>query len=376
MFGFFKKSKSKSKIQQLIDERGYEGAVLVAAGSVVERIPNRAAAYEFILQELDGASMGNERSRQAASSSGIPSSDYNGALKNDAPAIEAAQDHILNYSMQLASDRELMARFRVDIALEVMKRFEFGRFSPPAGTPDRPPSQEDQDEVENFIITPGGFTVRDLATGDVLQAAVREGLFHATITMKSTGMSAALAPWPLRSNPFDDELNFSGSGNGPAGPWEFSVTPSIPFEEILEMARATAPLADDAQKSAGGGVASIKAGAARIVARLALEQGATVSEVDMRSLVENVAANIGERDIGMAGELVLAMASLTSITANSIDQGDIEMANVYFACVMAGFDTCVRGHEDALSAYQTKALRTIFQEFASVKDELVAANGT
>lgn len=370
MFGFFKKK--KSKIQQLIDERGYEAAVAIAAGSVIERIPNRATAYDFILQELDGASMGNEESRQAASNSGIPASDYKDALSRVAPALDDAHDHITNYTIQLAAGPELMSRFRVDIGMEIMRRFEFGRFSRNSETISHLAGSGSTLTV-NFIVAPGGFTVTDRDTGDVLQASIKDEMFHSTIAIKSADMSAALAPWPVGSNPFQDDLNFSGSGSGPAGPWSFSVTPSIPFSEILEMARKEMPPTQAGAQHGAGDVASIKSGAARIVARLARDQGATASDEDMRSLVENVAANIGERDIGLAGEQVLAMAALTSITAYSIDQGDIHMANTYFASVMAGFDQ-VKAEWDALSSYQASALQTIIREFSPVKDELIAAN--
>ena len=49
------------------------------------------------------------------------------------------------------------------------------------------------------------------------------------------------------------------------------------------------------------------------------------------------------------------------------------MANIYFACVMAGFDH-VKAEWDALTSYQANALQTIIREFSSVKDELAAAN--
>lgn len=235
MFGLFKKK--KTKIQQLIDERGYETAVTFAAGAIIERIPNRASAYELVLQELDGASLGNEASKKAAANSGIPSSHYKGALQKDVPSIEDAQDHIANYSLQLVDDQKLMARFRVDIGTEVMKHFEFGRFSHSFGTYESPTFDGDDDLGRNFVIMDNGFKVTDRDTGDILQAVIRDGKFHGMVIIHAVDISAGLAPWSLHSNPFQDDFNFSGSGSSPKGPWEFSITPSIPFEEILELAR-------------------------------------------------------------------------------------------------------------------------------------------
>ena len=237
MFGFFKKR--NNTIQQLIEKRGYEQAVALLAGSIIERLPNRAAAYEFMLQELDGASMGNDNSKKAAANSGIPPSHYKGELNKDVPEIRSAQDNITNYSLQLADDQELMARLRVDIGVEVMKHFEFGRFSHSFGIFEPQTLGDDEELDRNFVVTPDGdFRVTDRDTGDVLQAVIKDGMFHGTVFINSTGMSSGLAPWSLHSNPFKDDMNFCGNGNSPAGAWAFSITPSVPFGKILELALA------------------------------------------------------------------------------------------------------------------------------------------
>lgn len=119
----------------------------------------------------------------------------------------------------------------------------------------------------------------------------------------------------------------------------------------------------------------IKLGAAEILVNLVLEQGASVSRDDMRQLVENVSANIGDREIDKAGEKVLALSALTSVTAYSIDQGDIHMANVYFKCVNVALDRYVKGQMESFDGYQTGAIRTIMQGYSSVVKELVEANG-
>lgn len=264
MFGFFKKK--KNKIQQLIAEQGYENAVAFAARAVIAHIPDRSAALEFVLQELDGASLGHESSQKAASESGIPPNQYKGTLQKDVPTIRVAQDHITNYSIQLADDRDLMARFRVDIGRAVMRHFELGRFS-------------------------------DTAVGSGLD-----------------------------------------SGDGEVG------------------------------------ANQVKAAAAEFVTRVVREQGAPVSQEDMRRLVENVSVNIGDTHVCLAGPIVLGMSALTSITANSIDLGNVEMANVYFRCVIAAFDKHVKAQIEYFTDYQKSAIQTIIREFSSVKDELANAN--
>ena len=375
MFGFFKKNKSKqnkSKIQNLIDECGYEQAVRFAAGSIIEKLPERDMAYEFMLQELEGASMGNENSKRVAAKSGIPPSRYKGALNRDVPAIELAQDHITNYAVQLAADQELMARFRVDIGIEVMKHFELGRFTPKPVEPQT--FGDDEDFGPNFLITPTGFKVTDRDTGDTIQADIKDGMFHGTVSIRATGMSAGLAPWPLHSNPFQDDNNFCGNGNSPAGPWRFSITPSVPFEEILEQARVQQALPEDHQTFPKDKIAKIKLDAAEIITSLVREKGATVSLDKMLMLVRNVSANIGEEDVNKAGAKVLAISALINVTAYSIDQGDIEMANVYCNCGFTAFDKYVKGQMESFNDYQADALRALQQEYASVTKEVMEAN--
>ena len=245
MFSFFKKKTPKTKMQQLIAESGYEQAVKIAADSIIQRLPNKSLALIYILQEMDGASLGNDYSKLVAANSGIPSEAYKGTLEEEHPGIKEAFDHITNYSLQLHEDQSLMARFRCDVDTAIMKHFEFGRFSKYDPKKNKGfdfidfdgDSDEDLKSRKNYEILSNGFCIKDKDSGDELNVTIRSGMFHGEVVIGRTGMRAGLAPWPVNTNPFQDDGHFYGSGRSPQGSWEFSVRPSSPFNQIIKEAR-------------------------------------------------------------------------------------------------------------------------------------------
>lgn len=121
-------------------------------------------------------------------------------------------------------------------------------------------------------------------------------------------------------------------------------------------------------------VTQIKLGTVEIIFSLVSEQGASVSRDDLRKLVANVSANIGDRDICKAGDKLLTILTLSNVTGYSIDQGDIQMANVYAHCVGAAFNKYVKGQKESFNDYQNGALRTIMERHISVVEELMQCN--
>lgn len=135
-----------------------------------------------------------------------------------------------------------------------------------------------------------------------------------------------------------------------------------------------AVLAQTPQTPSAEDVSKAKKGSVSIILELLQEQGAAVSRDDIRQLVENVSAQVGEREIATVGDKVLAISCLTNVTGYAIDQGDLEMANVYFRCVAAAMEKYVKGQQGHLSDHQMGALRTIMASYKSVVQELQAAN--
>ena len=118
-------------------------------------------------------------------------------------------------------------------------------------------------------------------------------------------------------------------------------------------------------------VKEIKFGAAAILLTLVNEQGISVSQDDLMTLIVNVSANIGDKDICMAGSKLLAMSALSNVTAYSIDQGDFPMARIYANCFGAAFTKYVKGQQHSFDDYQNGAIQMIVKQHIPVVGELI-----
>ncbi|PQO94702.1 hypothetical protein C5614_19150 [Massilia phosphatilytica] len=119
---------------------------------------------------------------------------------------------------------------------------------------------------------------------------------------------------------------------------------------------------------------NIKRKASEIVFEIANANGASISRDEAAMLINNVCANIPNADACKGGEKVLAISALSNITAYSIDQDDIDGANVYAACFFAAMKKYVEGQMPSFNEYQSQALRMIVKEHSPVVQELMEAN--
>lgn len=129
MFNFFK---NKSDLEKLIDKDGLDYVAKRFAEIISRKLPTREIAYQFIQEELDGASGGNDASKIFAATSGINPREYADALKNSIPEVDGPagpQQLLLALSLQLQHDRDLMAKFRCKVDEHIMAAFKFGKFS-------------------------------------------------------------------------------------------------------------------------------------------------------------------------------------------------------------------------------------------------------
>lgn len=113
--------KDFSDVQGIIRDIGVERASQLYAYVIRQKIKNRKDRLQFILEELDGASQGNDTAKLFAKNSGIPPYKYAGALDRSYPAIDGPdgpQQFLRMVSMRLISDQDLM----VDFTLSVVKR--------------------------------------------------------------------------------------------------------------------------------------------------------------------------------------------------------------------------------------------------------------
>ncbi|MDC0363110.1 hypothetical protein OAN12_08720 [Halioglobus sp.] len=121
-----------SQIEALIGIVGIEAAADIEAKLVLDKIGSTEIAYQFILEELDGASQGNSASREYAQGSGIPAHEYDGALNRSIPEVDGPngpQQFVLSSCLQLRNNPELMAEFRCKIADSIMREYGFGKFA-------------------------------------------------------------------------------------------------------------------------------------------------------------------------------------------------------------------------------------------------------
>jgi hypothetical protein len=127
MFGFTRK---KSEIEKLIDETGIEHAAERVGEIISQSLPDRQSAYLFILEELDGASMGNEASLRFANNSGISSNEYKGALsKSNLEDDDTPNEMLSSICIQLASNQPLMAEFRCKVDDFIMSTYSIGKYA-------------------------------------------------------------------------------------------------------------------------------------------------------------------------------------------------------------------------------------------------------
>lgn len=129
MFNMFRK---KSQVQKLIETDGLEHVTDRFADIICRKLTSQRIAYQFILEELDGASKGNEASKAFALRSGIAPSEYATALHNSIPEVDGPdgpQQLLLGLSLELANDSEQMANFRCTIDDKIMRRFRFGKYA-------------------------------------------------------------------------------------------------------------------------------------------------------------------------------------------------------------------------------------------------------
>ena len=107
MFGMFKK-KQKSDLEKLIEKDGIEYAAKRFSEIILQKIPTTEIAYQFVLEEIEAASQGNDTAISFARNSGISPQEYKGSMMNSRPEVDGAdgpQQFILALCMQLQPNR-------------------------------------------------------------------------------------------------------------------------------------------------------------------------------------------------------------------------------------------------------------------------------
>lgn len=130
MFDFFnKKTVRDPELLKHIEEDGIEYASMRLAQVLMKRtLPNKEVAYEFLLQELDGARQGTDYAKEFVDNCGIDKKEYYGRLKKDTPEVDDAQDFINDISARLMPLLDLSIEIRIRMLDEIMKYYSFGKY--------------------------------------------------------------------------------------------------------------------------------------------------------------------------------------------------------------------------------------------------------
>ena len=128
-FNMFNKSKPKSDLEKQIELDGVEHAIRRLTEVTLNKIGSKEIAYQFILEELEGASMGNSLSKDFAKTSGINPIEYKGAMDNSMIEVdgpEGPQQFLRYIGMQLSES--LRVQVSLGVVDGVMKHFSLGKY--------------------------------------------------------------------------------------------------------------------------------------------------------------------------------------------------------------------------------------------------------
>lgn len=131
MFGMFKKKKAKSHLAMQIESKGLDQVTTEVVGGLMRQLSGTGYMYNFILAELDGASMGNEKARKFARESGFPESEYKGQHQFEHPLIDGpngAKTIMDMACLGMIDQRDLVVDFRLMTLDKLMRQVEVGKY--------------------------------------------------------------------------------------------------------------------------------------------------------------------------------------------------------------------------------------------------------
>lgn len=132
MFGIFRPKKQKSHLALQIESKGLDQVTTETVDGLMRQLSKTGYMFNFILAELDGASMGNEIAQQFARDSGIPESEYRGAHQFQHPLIDGpngAKTLMDTACIRMLDEPTLMLKFRLTVLDKLMRRVEVGKYN-------------------------------------------------------------------------------------------------------------------------------------------------------------------------------------------------------------------------------------------------------
>lgn len=118
-------------LEKLIKEEGIEFTSKIFTEMVQDKLQTTEIAYQFVLEEIEAASEGNDTAISFARSSGISPGEYKGSMSNSRPEVDGPdgpQETLLWICSQLMPNTDLMVQLRTRITDNIMKSFSFGKY--------------------------------------------------------------------------------------------------------------------------------------------------------------------------------------------------------------------------------------------------------
>ncbi len=123
----------KNEMIETIKNFGIDKTAELLAEYVNQKILSEDVAMQFILEEIEATSQGNESARIFAENSGFDEDDYIGAMHNSFEEVDGEngpQQEILNLCMMLYPNQDLMAELRRKTVDNIMKHWKLGKYAP------------------------------------------------------------------------------------------------------------------------------------------------------------------------------------------------------------------------------------------------------
>ena len=132
MFGIFKRKKPKSHLAMQIESKGINQVTDEVVGGLMRQLSGTGYMFNFILAEIDGASMGNEKAQRFARESGIPASEYRGAHLFEHQLIDGpsgAKTLMDAACVGMLDQPDIMLNFRLMVLDKLMRQVEVGKYN-------------------------------------------------------------------------------------------------------------------------------------------------------------------------------------------------------------------------------------------------------
>lgn len=138
LINYLKKINSDKAIQKAVTELLKESGERELADSIAEllnqQIENQAAAKEFVLQELDAMSYGNDTAQDFINQSGFSKNEYKGTMNNSSwennDTISQLQQYFRMFTLKIDN---LNTMFNVNLMIVdyIMKYWKLGKYDNP-----------------------------------------------------------------------------------------------------------------------------------------------------------------------------------------------------------------------------------------------------